>query len=356
YFDVQNMLVRVPRTMSSHSWVDSSVTGLKLTLTSAVGAALLMRVVIGPYASTVAATASWTLASSATSSGTNMASPPASRIRWTFFSPLSTERPLRTTLAPSSANTSAMVRPMPRVEPVTSATLPSSLMRRILADVRRGAPTRAGYPMPGAPDPRVPVTWRGLKGEPMELQDARVLVVGASSGIGRAVARQTAAGGAHVVLAARRADKLAEAAAEAGKGASTAVCDVRQPAQCERVVRDAVRQLGGLDVVVYATAVDPLVRLIDTDAERWRLVYETNVFGASLVTRAALAPLTESGGRMIFISASSVGRPLPGMGAYETSKAALDELVRAWRGEHPEIAFCNVAVGNTLGTEVYQSW
>jgi NAD(P)-dependent dehydrogenase (short-subunit alcohol dehydrogenase family) len=59
---------------------------------------------------------------------------------------------------------------------------------------------------------------------------------------------------------------------------------------------------------------------------------------------------------MVYISATSVGRPLPGMGAYETSKAALDELVRAWRGEHPEIGFCNVAVGNTLGTEVYQSW
>ena len=105
-----------------------------------------------------------------------------------------------------------------------------------------------------------------------------------------------------------------------------------------------------------ATAIDPLVRLVDTDADRWRAVFETNVFGASLVTRAALAPLTESRGRMVYISATSVGRPLPGMGAYETSKAALDEMVRAWRGEHPEIGFCNVAVGNTLGTEVYQSW
>jgi NAD(P)-dependent dehydrogenase (short-subunit alcohol dehydrogenase family) len=121
-------------------------------------------------------------------------------------------------------------------------------------------------------------------------------------------------------------------------------------------VRDAAARLGGLDVVVYATAVDPLVRLVDTDAERWHDVFATNVVGASLVTRAALAPLTESRGRMVFISASSVGRPLPGMGAYETSKAALDELVRAWRGEHPEIGFCNVAVGNTLGTEVYESW
>jgi NAD(P)-dependent dehydrogenase (short-subunit alcohol dehydrogenase family) len=193
----------------------------------------------------------------------------------------------------------------------------------------------------------------------MDLQGARVLVVGASSGIGREVAVQLGAAGARVVLAARRADRLADAVAaveRAGGDAHLVVCDVRDPAQCDAVVTAAVMDLGGLDAVVYATAVDPLVRLVDTDLERWREVYETNVFGASLVTRAALAPLTETLGRMVYISATSVGRPLPGMGAYESSKAALDELVRAWRGEHPEIGFCNVAVGNTLGTEVHQSW
>jgi NAD(P)-dependent dehydrogenase (short-subunit alcohol dehydrogenase family) len=194
----------------------------------------------------------------------------------------------------------------------------------------------------------------------MELRGARVLVVGASSGIGREVAVQLGAGGARVVLAARRVDRLAEAVAAVsaggGDGARAVACDVREPAQCDAVVAEAVAELGGLDAVVYATAVDPLVRLVDTDLDRWRQVYETNVFGASLVTRAALPHLTESGGRMVYISATSVGRPLPGMGAYETSKAALDELVRAWRGEHPEIGFCNVAVGNTLGTEVHQSW
>ena len=190
----------------------------------------------------------------------------------------------------------------------------------------------------------------------MDLSGARVLVVGASSGIGREVAVQLGAGGARVVLAARRADRLADAVADVAGDASSVTCDVRDPAQCDGVVATAVGRLGGLDAVVYATAVDPLVRLVDTDLERWRQVYETNVFGASLVTRAALRPLTESGGRMVYISATSVGRPLPGMGAYETSKAALDELVRAWRGEHPEIGFSNVAVGNTLGTEVYQSW
>jgi NAD(P)-dependent dehydrogenase (short-subunit alcohol dehydrogenase family) len=47
---------------------------------------------------------------------------------------------------------------------------------------------------------------------------------------------------------------------------------------------------------------------------------------------------------------------LPGMGAYETSKAAVEELARAWRGEHPEVGFSTVAVGNTLGTEVTDTW
>ena len=54
--------------------------------------------------------------------------------------------------------------------------------------------------------------------------------------------------------------------------ASSAVCDVRDPAQCDAVVATAVERLGGLDAVVYATAVDPLVRLVDTDLERWRAV------------------------------------------------------------------------------------
>src|SRR5438094_10301617 len=99
----------------------------------------------------------------------------------------------------------------------------------------------------------------------MELQGARVLVVGASSGIGREVARQLGTNGARVVLAARRADKLAEAIAEVGPGATSVVCDVRDPEQCDAVVTAAVEQLGGLDVVVYATAVDPVVGLVATE-------------------------------------------------------------------------------------------
>ena len=95
---------------------------------------------------------------------------------------------------------------------------------------------------------------------------------------------QAGAAGARVVLAARRADELAEAARRPATGAATAVCDVRDPTQCDAVVRGRGRAARRARRVVYATAVDPLVRLVDTDLDRWRQVFETNVFGASLVT------------------------------------------------------------------------
>lgn len=190
----------------------------------------------------------------------------------------------------------------------------------------------------------------------MTLKEKRVLVVGASSGIGREVGLQAARAGARVVLAARRLEQLREAARQAGPQAHALACDVRDPLSCEAVVSGAVEVLGGLDLLVYATAIDPLVRLADADANLWSAVLSTNVIGAALVCRAAIPHLRPAQGRAVFMSASSVGRPLPGMGPYETSKAALDELVRAWRGEHPDISFTNMAIGQTLGTEVWSSW
>jgi NAD(P)-dependent dehydrogenase (short-subunit alcohol dehydrogenase family) len=191
----------------------------------------------------------------------------------------------------------------------------------------------------------------------MDLVGKRIVVVGASAGIGAEVAVQAAGAGATVVVAARRPDRLEQVVARCADGRALAIeCDVRDPAACDSLVVRSVEQLGGLDAVVYSTAIDPLVRLVDTDAQQWSDVLSTNVIGASLVCRAAVPHLGASSGRFVFVSATSVGRPLPGMGAYETSKAALEELARAWRGEHPEVGFSTVAVGNTLGTEVTTSW
>ena len=183
-----------------------------------------------------------------------------------------------------------------------------------------------------------------------------MLVVGASSGIGRSIGRQLAEGGAAVAFAARRRELVDDAAAEAGNGAIGLTCDVRDEASCSAVIADTVAALGGLDAVVYSTAIDVLVRLADASAAQWADTFATNVGGAGLITAAALPHLRASNGRAVFISASSVDRPLPGMGVYAASKAALETMVRAWQGEHPDVCFATVRVGSAMPTGVYESW
>jgi NAD(P)-dependent dehydrogenase (short-subunit alcohol dehydrogenase family) len=170
----------------------------------------------------------------------------------------------------------------------------------------------------------------------------RLLVVGASSGIGRAVALSAARDGIEVVAAARRADRLAELPVP------TVVCDARRADDCEAVVASAVSRLGGLDAVVYAAGVSPLVAVAEADAAVWHEVLETNVVGAALVVRAALPHLTAVAGRAVFLSSDSVPRPYPGLVAYAASKAALNTLVAGWRVECPEVTFTRVAVGPTV--------
>ena len=181
----------------------------------------------------------------------------------------------------------------------------------------------------------------------------RVVVVGASSGLGRCIAVGLGRRGERVALMARRKDRLEDAAAEAGPGALAVTCDVTDEESCQAAVAEAVRELGGIDGLVYATGIGPLVRLADTDAETWRRTFDTNVIGASLITAAALPHLAVSHGTAAYLSSISASHtpPWPGLGAYAVSKAALDKLVEAWRAEHPQIGFTRVTVGDCAGGE-----
>lgn len=188
------------------------------------------------------------------------------------------------------------------------------------------------------------------------LSGRRVLVVGASSGIGRAVGITACHAGARVALAARRLDLCQEAAAELGLDAVALGCDVRDPASCEAVVAGAVEALGGLDAIVYAVGVSPLVRLADAGPDTWHTVVDSNLIGAGLICRAALPHLRTSKGRAVFLSSSSVGRPYPALSIYAASKAALEEMIRGWRAENPDLCFSCVVVGPTIGTQLASSW
>jgi NAD(P)-dependent dehydrogenase (short-subunit alcohol dehydrogenase family) len=116
------------------------------------------------------------------------------------------------------------------------------------------------------------------------------------------------------------------------------------------VVKAAVDAFGGLDVIIYATGVSPLQRLRHATREQWTAVLETNLVGLHEVVQAAL-PHLAPGAAVGVLSSDSVGTPRPGLVPYAASKAALEELIRGWRNEHPEIRFSTIVIGPTFPTE-----
>lgn len=176
-------------------------------------------------------------------------------------------------------------------------------------------------------------------------------MVGASSGLGRCLAVGLARRGDQLAVLARRQDMLTEAAKEAGPGTLAVACDVTDEASCRSAVEQAAAGLGGIDGLVYTPAFGPLVSLADSDAGTWRRVFDTNVTGAALVTRAAIGHLETTGGVAVYLSSvmGSITPPWPGLGAYAVSKAALEKLVEAWQAEHPKVGFTRVVVGDCAG-------
>ena len=181
----------------------------------------------------------------------------------------------------------------------------------------------------------------------------RVVVVGASSGLGRCIAVGLGQRGARVALLARRHERLEKAASEAGADAIALECDVTDPASCDGAIQKAAEDLAGIDALVYTPAIGPLGRLVDTGADTWRRVFDTNVTGAALVTAAAIPHLTSSSGTALYLSSVSGSRtaPWPGLGAYAVSKAALERLVEALQVEHPTVGFTCCIVGDCAGGE-----
>jgi NAD(P)-dependent dehydrogenase (short-subunit alcohol dehydrogenase family) len=190
-----------------------------------------------------------------------------------------------------------------------------------------------------------------------EVDMAKTVVIGASSGLGRCIGVGLTQRGDQVALLARRRERIEAAAQEAGPAAIAVECDVTDEASARSGINAAADALGGIDNVVYAPAISPLVPLAATDAQTWRRVFDTNVIGAALATAAAVPHLSATsgkhGGKVVYLSsdAGTFGPPWPGLGAYGVSKAALERLVEAWRAEHPDIGFTNLVVGECAGGE-----
>lgn len=158
-------------------------------------------------------------------------------------------------------------------------------------------------------------------------RDQVVIVTGASSGIGRALALQLAGQGAKVILAARRAELLEQVAAacrQAGGEALAVPTDVSEEAQCKALVETTITTFGRLDMLVNNAGLAVIARLEDyADLSLFHHTMGVNFYGAVYCTYYALPHLIRSHGRIVTVSSLGGKAPLPYNSPYIASKFAL---------------------------------
>jgi short-subunit dehydrogenase len=160
-----------------------------------------------------------------------------------------------------------------------------------------------------------------------------VLVTGASSGIGRATAREAAGRGDHVVLVARGIGPLEDAAQECralgAASARTVSLDLRDASAVQRAVDEVQTNLGRIDAVVNSAGVVAYGRLEDVPADVYAGVIETNALGAVNLARAVLPDMRRRNSGHLILIGSLIGHIAPPyMSAYAVSKWAVRGLAR----------------------------
>ncbi|MDR7255131.1 NAD(P)-dependent dehydrogenase (short-subunit alcohol dehydrogenase family) [Nocardioides sp. BE266] len=167
-----------------------------------------------------------------------------------------------------------------------------------------------------------------------ELRDKVVLITGAAQGIGAETARRLDAEGARLVLVDVDGDALDAVASSLGSDrAVTAVADVRDFSAMEGAVAAGIDAHGGIDVVVANAGIASYGSVLAVDPETFRRVIDTNVTGVFHTVRACLPSVVERRGYMLVVSSLAAFGAMPGMAAYNASKAGVEHFANALRLE-----------------------
>jgi NADP-dependent 3-hydroxy acid dehydrogenase YdfG len=195
---------------------------------------------------------------------------------------------------------------------------------------------------------------------PVSLKGQAVLVVGASSGIGRATAVLFAHEGARVMASARRGDRLRglqDELANAGHAIEIAPADVANAAEMEEVAQQTRSRFGNIDILVYAAGTNTPDRAMKRlNQEIWDMMLSVNLNGAYYITRAVLPSMRERGaGHLIYISSISGLTPDVSGAAYQAAKRGILGLAHAIRVEEKEngIRTCVICPG-LVDTEILE--
>lgn len=169
------------------------------------------------------------------------------------------------------------------------------------------------------------------------ISDLRILITGASQGIGRALASAAAARGAKVLAVARSDALLHELAEEVharGGVLETAAGDITNPNDRQRMVEAALAQFGGIDLLVNNAGIGATGHFVEVSPERLRMIMEVNFFGVTEMVRAFL-PVLRAGNRPAIVNISSIAgkRGIPARSEYSASKFAVGGFSEALRAE-----------------------
>ena len=175
----------------------------------------------------------------------------------------------------------------------------------------------------------------------MTLQGVRAIVTGASQGFGLAVAGHFVSEGARVFLCARDEERLRDAAAAVAERAASGGAvhwtraDVTDAADVERLTRDALAALGGLDALICNAGVyGPKGAIEDVDWAEWVQALNVNLLGTILCCRSVLPHFrAQRRGKIVLLSGGGATKPMPFLSAYAASKAAVVRFGETLAGE-----------------------
>lgn len=161
------------------------------------------------------------------------------------------------------------------------------------------------------------------------LKDKVAIIIGSSSGMGHSTALAFAAAGAQLVLAARRADKLATLAEAIGNQAIACPTDAQDQSSVDALIATTLKTFGRLDILVYATGTNiPERNLNILSNSTWEMMLGTNLTGAFQCTKAVLPSMRQQpeGGLIIYLSSACVQKPDVSGVSYQASKHGLSGL------------------------------
>jgi short-subunit dehydrogenase len=174
-------------------------------------------------------------------------------------------------------------------------------------------------------------------GQRRTIAGSRILITGASQGIGKALAEAAAGRGAKVLACARQIDLLLGLAQQIranGGDIEVIQADITSPRDRQKMVETAEKAFGGLDILVNNAGIGATGHFADCGPERLRQLMEVNFFGVTETTRAFL-PMLKKGNKPAIVNISSIAgkRGIPARSEYSASKFAVQGFSEALRAE-----------------------